>query len=271
MAFLLGFPYPATYEVWPQFRSTLTWDFWAISTHAIVTTLLWYVGLIPDLATLRDRARRPLARRVYGVLALGWRNSVRHWTYHQAAYRLVAILVLPLILIMQSTVAFEFASTLVPDWHETRLPLHFVATGLAQGLSMVLLIAMLLRWGLRLERHIDDQDVDLLGKLVVASALASGYLYLDEIAAALLSEPSERLATLHQVFGDHAGAYWAALTYCVIVPQLLWLGAARRSVLAGVFVGLSISAGVWFDRFSIIVGGLQRDYLPRCGAPTPRR
>ena len=213
----------------------------------------------------------PLAQRVYGVLALGWRNSVRHWTYHQAAYRLVAILVLPLILIMQSTVAFEFASTLVPDWHETRLPLHFVATGLAQGLSMVLLIAMLLRWGLRLERHIDDQDVDLLGKLVVASALASGYLYLDEIAAALLSEPSERLATLHRVFGDHAGAYWAALTYCVIVPQLLWLGAARRSVLAGVFVGLSISAGVWFDRFSIIVGGLQRDYLPsmwRSYAPT---
>jgi Ni/Fe-hydrogenase subunit HybB-like protein len=266
------FPYPATYEVWPQFRSTLTWDFWAISTHAIVTTLLWYVGLIPDLATLRDRARRPVVQRVYGVLALGWRNSVRHWTYHQAAYRLVAILVLPLILIMQSTVAFEFASTLVPDWHETRLPLHFVATGLAQGLSMVLLIAILLRWGLRLERHIDDRDVDLLGKLVVASALASGYLYLDEIAAALLSEPSERLATLHRVFGDYAGAYWAALTYSVVVPQLLWLRAARRSVIAGVFVGLSISAGVWFDRFSIIVGGLQRDYLPsmwRSYTPTP--
>jgi Ni/Fe-hydrogenase subunit HybB-like protein len=269
--FFWVFPYPATYEVWPQFRSTLTWDFWAISTHAIVTSLLWYVGLIPDLATLRDRARRPAAQRVYGILALGWRNSVRHWSYHQAAYRLVAILVLPLILIMQSTVALEFASTLVPDWHETRLPLHFVATGLAQGLSMVLLIAMLLRRGLRLERYIDDRDIDLLGKLVLASALASGYLYLDEVAAAFLSEPSARLATLDRIAGDYAGFYWAAVTCCVLVPQLLWLKAARRSVLAGVFVGLSVSAGVWFDRFSIIVGGFQRDYLPslwRLYAPT---
>jgi molybdopterin-containing oxidoreductase family membrane subunit len=265
------FPYPATHEVWPQFRSTLTWDFWAISTHAIVTSLLWYVGLIPDLATLRDRARRPAAQRVYGVLALGWRNSVRHWAYHQAAYRLVAILVLPLILIMQSTVAFEFSSTLIPDWHETRLPLHFVATGVAQGLSMVLLVALLLRWGLRLERHIDNRDVELLGKLVLASALASGYLYLDEIAAAFLSEQSARLATLNRVVGDYAGFYWAAVIYSVLVPQLLWLKMARRSVLAGVFVGVSISAGVWFDRFSIIVGGFQRDYLPsmwRFYAPT---
>jgi Ni/Fe-hydrogenase subunit HybB-like protein len=256
------FPYPATYEVWPQFRSTLIWDFWAISTHAIVTSLLWYVGLIPDLATLRDRARRPLAQKIYGLLALGWRGSIRHWAYHQAAYRLVAVLVLPLILIMQSTVAFEFASTLIPDWHETRLPLHFVATGLAQGLSMVLLIAMLLRWGLRLERHIDDRDVDLLGKLVLASALASGYLYLDEIASAYLSEPAERLATFNRVVGDYAGYYWAAAVCSVVVPQLLWLKAARRSVLAGVFVGVSISVGVWFDRFSTIVGGFQRDYLP---------
>ncbi|HEX2137145.1 MAG TPA: NrfD/PsrC family molybdoenzyme membrane anchor subunit [Microvirga sp.] len=265
------FPYPATYEVWPQFRSTLTWDFWAISTHAIITTLLGYVGLVPDLATLRDRARHPRAQRIYGVMALGWRNSIRHWAYHQAAYRLVAVLLLPLILVMQSTVAFEFASTLIPDWHETRLPLHFVATGLAQGLSMVLLLAMLLRWGLRLERHIDDRDVDLLGKLVLASALASGYLYLDEIAAAVLADETQRSATLHRLTGEYAGFYWAAVVYCVAVPQLLWLEAARRSVLAGVFVGVGISIGVWFDRFSIIVGGFQRDYLPstwRFYAPT---
>jgi Ni/Fe-hydrogenase subunit HybB-like protein len=269
--FYWTFPYPATYEVWPQFRSTLTWDFWAISTHAIVTTLLWYVGLIPDLATMRDRARRPLAQRIYGVLALGWRNSVRHWAHHQVAYRLVAVLVLPLILVMQSTVAFEFASTLIPDWHETRLPLHFVATGLAQGLSMVLLIGMLLRWGLRLGGHIDERDIDLLGWLVLASALASGYLYLDEIMLALLADPMERVAVVNRVRGDYAGFFWAAIVFCVLIPQLLWLKAARRSVVAGVFVGISISAGIWFDRFSIIVGGFQRDYLPsmwRAYAPT---
>jgi molybdopterin-containing oxidoreductase family membrane subunit len=256
------FPYPATYEVWPQFRSTLTWDFWAISTHAIVTTLLWYVGLVPDLATLRDRARSPVGQRIYGLLALGWRNSIRHWAYHQAAYRLVAVLILPLILVMQSTVAFEFASTLIPDWHETRLPLHFVATGLAQGLSMVLLLAALLRWGLGLERHIDDRDLNLLGKLVLASALVSGYLYLDEVAAALLASPIRWSATLNRITGEYAGTYWAAVVYTVLVPQLLWLKAARLSVVAGVFVGVSIGVGVWFDRSSIIVGGFQRDYLP---------
>lgn len=265
------FPYPATFEVWPQFRSTLTWDFWAISTHAILTSLLWYVGLIPDLATLRDRARHVAVKRAYGVFALGWRSSVRHWAYHQRAYRGVAILVLPLILIMQSVVAFEFAVTLVPDWHETRQPLHFIATGLAQGLSIVLLVAVLLRWALHLERHIDNHDVELLGKLVLASALVSGYLYVDEIAAAFFTDRLTRDALLNRMTGDYAGLYWSAIVYSVLIPQLLWLRIARRSVLAGIVVGVSIGIGVWFDRFSIIVGGLQTDYLPstwRTYAPT---
>ncbi|MGO4524344.1 NrfD/PsrC family molybdoenzyme membrane anchor subunit [Microvirga sp. 2MCAF35] len=256
------FPYPATFEVWPQFRSTLMWDFWAISTHAIVTSLLWYVGLIPDLATLRDRARSRNVKRLYGVFALGWRGSVLDWAYHQRAYRLVAILVLPLILIMQSTVAFEFAVTLVPDWHETRQPLHFVATGLAQGLSIVLLVAVLLRWGLRLGPYIDEGDIDLLGRLVLASALVSAYLYVDEIVAALLADGIAQEATFNRLTGDYAGLYWTAIVYSILIPQLLWLKAARRSTIACVFVGFSIGVGIWFDRFSIIVGGLQTDYLP---------
>jgi len=260
--FYWTFPYPATFEVWPQFRSTLTWDFWAISTHAVVTSLLWYVGLIPDLATLRDRARRKSVQRIYGVFALGWRGSVRHWAYHQRAYRLVAILVLPLILIMQSTVAFEFAVTLVPDWHETRQPLHFVATGMAQGLSIVLLVAVLLRWGLRLGRYIDEEDIDLLGKLVLASALVSGYLFLDEVISALLAERMTQEAMFNRMTGDYAGLYWTAIVYSILIPQLFWFRAARNSTIAGVFVGLAIGVGIWFDRFSIIVGGLQTDYLP---------
>jgi len=260
--FYWTFPYPATFQVWPQFRSTLTWDFWAISTHVVVTSLLWYVGLIPDLATLRDRARRRTVKRIYGILALGWRGSVIHWAYHQRAYRLVAILVLPLILVMQSTVAFEFAVTLVPDWHETRQPLHFVATGLAQGLSIVLLVAMLLRWGLRLGRYIDEEDIDLLGRLVLASALVSGYLYLDEFISALLADGLTREATISRMTGSEAGLYWTAIVYSVVIPQLFWMKAARQSTVAGVFVGFSIGVGIWFDRFSIIVGGLQTDYLP---------
>ncbi|WP_445501350.1 NrfD/PsrC family molybdoenzyme membrane anchor subunit [Microvirga sp. G4-2] len=263
--FYWTFPYPATTQVWPQFRSTLTWDFWAISTHVIVTSLLWYVGLIPDLATLRDRARRKTVQRIYGIFALGWRGSVRHWAYHQRAYRLVAILVLPLILIMQSTVAFEFAVTLVPDWHETRQPLHFVATGLAQGLSIVLLVAVLLRWGLRLGRYIDEEDIDLLGRLVLASALVSGYLYWDEFVSAVLADPITQEATFNRMIGDYAGLYWTALVYSILIPQLFWFRTARQSTIAGVFVGFSIGVGIWFDRFSIIVGGLQTDYLPSIG------
>ncbi|KLK90794.1 molybdopterin oxidoreductase [Microvirga vignae] len=263
--FYWTFPYPATFEVWPQFRSTLTWDFWAISTHVIVTSLLWYVGLIPDLATLRDRARRKTVQRIYGIFAIGWRGSVRHWAYHQRAYRLVAILVLPLILIMQSTVAFEFGVTLVPDWHETRQPLHFVATGLAQGLSIVLLVAVLLRWGLRLGRYIDEEDIDLLGKLVLASALVSGYLYLDEFVSAVLADRMTQEATFDRMIGDEAGLYWTAIVYSILIPQLFWFKAARQSTIAAVFVGFSIGVGIWFDRFSIIVGGLQTDYLPSVG------
>ncbi|MCG7393441.1 polysulfide reductase NrfD [Microvirga sp. ACRRW] len=263
--FYWTFPYPATFEVWPQFRSTLTWDFWAISTHVIVTSLLWYVGLIPDLATLRDRARHKTVQKIYGIFALGWRGSVRHWAYHQRAYRLVAILVLPLILIMQSTVAFEFAVTLVPDWHETRQPLHFVATGLSQGLSIVLLVAVLLRWGLQLGRYIDEVDIDLLGKFVLTSALVSGYLYLDEIISALLADSLAQEATFNRMIGDYAGLYWTAIAYGVLFPQLLWFKAARQSTVAGVFVGFSIGIAIWFDRFSIIVAGLETDHLPSIG------
>lgn len=255
-------PYPATYEVWPQFRSTLTWDLWGILTHIAVTSLLWYVGLIPDLATLRDRARRPIVKRIYGFFALGWRGSVVHWAYHQRAYRSVAVLILPLILIMQSTVAFEFAVTLVPDWHETRQPLHFVATGLTQGLAVVLIVAALLRWGLRLGRIIDDADLNLLSRLVLAGALASAFLYVDEMIAAALADGVTRAATFNRMFGDYAGLYWAAIFFTVVVPQLLWLPAARVSIVATVYVGLAVSLGIWFDRFSIVVGGLQHTYLP---------
>lgn len=260
--FYWTFPYPATYQVWPQFRSTLTWDFWAISTHVIVTTLLWYVGLIPDLATLRDRARRPLVAKIYGVFALGWRGSMRHWSYHQRAYRLVAVLVLPLIVVMQSTVSFEFATTIAPGWHDTRLPLHFVTTGLAQGLAMVLVVAVLLRRGLRLERHIEDRDLDLLGKLVLASALASGYLYLNEAYTAFVAEPTPRAAALDRVTGDYAAITWGALVLGVLVPQFFWLKAVRHSFAGALGVGLAVNAGIWLDRFSIIVAGLQRDHLP---------
>lgn len=255
-------PYPPTFQVWPQFRSPLTWDFWAISTHVIITSLLWYVGLVPDFATLRDRARVGPAKRVYGIFALGWRGSARHWGYHQSAYRLVAILVLPLVVVMQSAVAFEFASTLVPDWHETRQPLHFVVTGLASGLATVLLGAVVLRGSLQLERFITAEDINLIAKLLLTCVLVAAYVYAGELLVALLADAATRAATLNRFFGDYAPTYWGALTFTVLVPQILWLRSLRTSMAAGVVAALSVNAGVWLDRLSIVVGGIQRDYLP---------
>lgn len=266
------FPYPATFQVWPQFRSPLTWDFWAIITHLIVTTMLWYVGLIPDLATLRDRARSPVAQRVFAVLALGWRNSVRHWAYHQRAYRLVAIAVIPLVLVIQSTVAFEFAVTMVPDWHETRLPLHFVVTGLESGLALILLAAAALRSSLRLERYIDNEDMDLIGKLLLANALVAAFVFVGEIEAAAFSGRYTQVGTFNRLFGDYAGLYWGAIALSVLLPQALWSARVRLNDGACILIGLGVTAGIWLDRLSIVVGGLQRDYLPsmwRTYAPTP--
>lgn len=256
------FPYPASFEVWPQFRSPLVWDFWAILTHIIVTSLFWYVGLIPDLATMRDRARGVWAKKAFAVVALGWRGSGRHWAYHQRAYRLVAATVLPLLLVMQTVVAFEFAATLVPDWHETRQPLHFVVTGLASGLAVVLLAAATLRWALRLERYIDDRDMDLIGKLLLSNALIVGYVYAGEIVTAFLAGGYTRSATLNRLVGDYWHLFWGAIAFSVVVPQALWFRRVRLNMLAGVAIGLAVVAGVWLDRLSIVVAGLQLDYLP---------
>lgn len=261
-------PYPATYAVWPNFRSTLVWDFWGIMSHVVVTGLFWYTGLIPDLATMRDRAvakRRMVSARIYGVFALGWRGSVVHWARHQAAYRLVAALVLPMLVSAQTIVALEFATTLVPEWHQARLPLHVVATGVPSGLGVVLALAALLRGGLRLERFIDDGDIDLLGKLMAASALLCGYVYAEALLVAVLEDAVTRDAMLARAFGAYAGLYWGGFALIVLVPQLLWLPRFRQQARWAVPIGLGAAAGVWLDRFSIVAGGLLRDHLPRIG------
>lgn len=260
--FYWTFPFPATFEVWPQFRSTLTWDFWAISTHFIVTTLLWYTGLIPDLATLRDRAERPFVKRLCGVFALGWRGSVRHWTIHQSSYRIIAITMLPVLVVMQSVVSFEFAVTLVPDWHETRQPLHFLVTGIESGLATFLLIAVLLQRFLQLERYIEPRDTDLIAVLLAANALFAGYVYLDEVVVTVLDTEAAWEALVSRMTGPYAGLFWSAIALAVGLPQLLWFRRLRRSAAAMILVALGVYVGVWLDRFSIVVAGLLRTRLP---------
>nr|WP_245215523.1 NrfD/PsrC family molybdoenzyme membrane anchor subunit [Pararoseomonas baculiformis] len=258
--------YPSYTGLWPQFGSALVWDFWGIMSHIIVTSLFWYIGLIPDLATMRDRAAmagRTTLARAYGLLALGWRGSVAHWHRHQAAYRMVAALVLPLLLWAQTVVALEFATTVVPAWHQARLPLHVIVTGLPSGLGIVLALAAVLRVALSLERFIDDKDMDLLGQLVACAALAAGLAYAHELLVGFLEEdPTTRAALAARVLGDGATAYWGAVLLVALLPQLLWSATLRRHALATVPIGLLAAAGVWLDRWSIVVDGLLRPHLP---------
>ncbi len=256
------FPYPMPQQVWPQFGSALVWDFWGIFAHVTVTMAFWYIGLIPDLATLRDRAARAgrmgLAR-AYGLAALGWRGSIVHWHNHQVAYRLVAALVLPLLLSAQTVVALEFAVTIVPAWHQARLPLHFVATGLPSGLGIVLALAVALRRGLYVQRAIDAEDMALLARLLACAGLAALAAWAHEAATALLIEdPVTRAAFLLRVSQP---AWWGAVLLAGALPQLLWFGRLRGDALM-VAVGLLAAAGAWLDRASIIVDGLTRGRLP---------
>lgn len=261
--------YPSPLGVWPQFGSALIWDFWGISAHVLMTAAFWYIGLIPDLATMRDRAAlhgRMVAARAYGLFALGWRGSVTHWHRHQMAYRIVAALVLPLLLSAQTVVALEFAVTMVPAWHQARLPLHFVATGLASGLGLVAALAVVLRHGLSLQGFIDRADMDLLGRLLAGSGLAALAAWSHEAAVALLQEdPVTRAAFLARL--SHP-AWWGAVVLAGLLPQLLWW---RRGDAVLLPVGVVAAMGVWLDRYSLVVDGMRRARLPVPGlgyAPT---
>lgn len=265
------FPYPATTQLWPQFRSTLIWDFWGITSHVLVTGLFWYIGMVPDLATMRERAaargQRALAL-LYGLGALGWRGSMAHWARHQLAYRLVAALLLPLLLAAQTVVALEFATTVVPDWHQARLPLHVVVTGLPSGLGIVLALAALLREGLGLHRAIDDEDMRLLSRLTAAAATACLWIYAEELIFGLAAQGLEtRAAMAGRAFGTYAAVYWAAVALTALLPLLLWSGRIGLGAWTAVPIGLLAAAGVWLDRFSLVVAGIEQGNLPIPRAP----
>ena len=264
-------PYPNTMGVWPQFRSPLTWDFWAILTHLTAIALLWYVGMIPDFATLRDRARTRRLQLLYGLFALGWRGSARQWALHQRGHRVVALTLIPLLFVMQTIVSFEFVGTLVPDWHETRQPLHFIATGLQLGIAMTLLVAVLLRVRLGLHDHIDRRDIQMLTRLLLAVALATLYVYAGGWFMELMSGAVVREALLTRMSGDYWPLYWAGFGLAVLPPQLFWLHRCRASPAAAILVSLLVLAGIYLDYLSVVVGGMQRNNImlaPPSYAPT---
>jgi molybdopterin-containing oxidoreductase family membrane subunit len=256
-------PYPSTMGVWPQFRSPLIWDFFAVSTYATVSLLFWYVGLIPDLATLRDRAKRRFPQVVYGILAMGWRGSARHWRRYQDAYLLLAALATPLVVSVHSVVSFDFAVGIVPGWHSTVFPPYFVAGAIYSGFAMVLTIAIPLRAGYGLHDFITDRHLDNMAKVMLASGLIVAYGYLTETFTAWYSgHDAEWFAITNRVFGPYGFLFWLLIACNIVIPQLLWLAGVRRNAYMLFGLSLVVNVGMWLERFIIVAVSLHRDYLP---------
>jgi Ni/Fe-hydrogenase subunit HybB-like protein len=267
------FPYPNQRALWPNFRSPLLWDVFAVSTYFAVSLLFWYLGLVPDLASLRDRATNRWRKLLFSVLSLGWRGSARHWQHFEKAYLLLAGLATGLVLSVHSVVSFDFAVSLVPGWHMTIFPPYFVVGAIFAGFAMVVLVLIVVRETMNLKDLITVRHLDVMNKFILAMSCLMGYAYFMEGFTAWYSMNEY----IHHVFMQYiGGAYgwagWTVIACNVLIPQLLWFGRFRRSYPVMIFVALAVTAGMWFERFVIIVISLHHDFLPsawRLYVPTP--
>jgi Ni/Fe-hydrogenase subunit HybB-like protein len=256
-------PYPNTMGMWPNFRSPLIWDVFAVSTYATVSLLFWFVGLIPDLATLRDRSQKTVGRTIYGLLAMGWRGSAKHWHRYETAYLLLAALSTPLVLSVHTIVSFDFAVGQVPGWHATVFPPYFVAGAIFAGFAMVMIIAIPLRKFYGLEDFVTMRHFDYMGRITLATGLVVGYGYMVETFMAFYSGNKYEIAVMmHRFSGPYAVLYWM-LIFCNIVSiQLLWFQRIRSSLPWLFLISIIVSIGMWLERFIIIPVSLSRDFLP---------
>jgi len=256
-------PYPNIMSLWPQFRSPLVWDVFAISTYFTISLLFWYVGLIPDLATLRDRSGNRVGRVVYGMLAMGWRGSARHWQRYEIAYLLLAGLATPLVVSVHTVVSFDFAVAIVPGWHSTIFPPFFVAGAIYSGFAMVMTLAIPLRAAYHLEDFITARHLENMAKILLVTGLIVTYGYLIETFIAWYSgNEYEWYMTMNRLRGPYAPLYWALILCNSLVPQVLWFRRARRNVVLLFVVALVVNVGMWLERFIIVVTSLHRDFLP---------
>jgi len=258
-------PYPNTMGLWPQFRSALVWDVFAVGTYFFVSLLFWYMGMIPDLATLRDRATGGWRRLIYGFLAIGWRGSARHWHRYETAYLLLGGLATPLVVSVHSVVSADFATAIVPGWHETVFPPYFVAGAIFSGFAMVLVLVIPIRRAYGLQSFITHDHLNVMGKLLLATSLLTSYGYLSEQFMTYYGgEPSDVHVYWYRLtdFNKYAWIVWTLFTCNTIVPQVLWWPALRRSP-AGLFiVSIIVLIGMWFERYMIIASSLSEDFLP---------
>ncbi|HZZ71975.1 MAG TPA: NrfD/PsrC family molybdoenzyme membrane anchor subunit [Pirellulales bacterium] len=256
-------PYPNTMNLWPQFRSPLVWDVFAVLTYFTVSLLFWYMGLIPDLATLRDRSTSRHGRIIYGILAMGWRGSARHWVRYETAYLLMAGLATPLVVSVHTVVSFDFAVAAVPGWHSTIFPPYFVAGAIFSGFAMVLTLAIPIRAFYGLQDFITLHHLENMAKILLATSLIVAYGYLIEAFMAWYSgNPFEQYTQLNRAFGPYAVVYWVLLSCNVLAPQILWSHRARSSPRLLFVLSLVVNVGMWLERFMIVVTSLHRDYDP---------
>jgi molybdopterin-containing oxidoreductase family membrane subunit len=257
------FPIPNSFGIWPQFRSPLMWDVFAVSTYFTVSVLFWYMGLIPDLAVMRDRARNKIRKFSYGLFALGWTGSNRHWSNYEKAYLILAGLSTPLVLSVHSIVSLDFSVSQLPGWHTTIFPPYFVAGAVFSGFGMVLSLLVPLRKLLRLEEIITVRHVELMCKVTLATSCIVAYAYGMEFFIAWYSgNPYERFTFLQRVFGPYNWA-WITMVSCnCIFPQLFWFKKVRTSMLTVFILSIFVNIGMWFERFVIIIMPLTREFIP---------
>jgi molybdopterin-containing oxidoreductase family membrane subunit len=256
------FPIPNQMLMWPNFRSPLLWDIFAVGTYFTVSALFWYVGLIPDLATLRDRATN-LRKKVLGVFALGWRGGNRQWQHYEKAYLMLAGLATPLVLSVHSVVSTDFATSLVPGWHTTIFPPYFVAGAVFSGFGMVMTLALIARKIYALEDIITLNHLEKMNKIILVTGSMVGYAYIIEFFIAWYSgNIYEAFAFINRAMGPYAWAYWIMFLCNVITPQIFWFKKLRRSIPVMFVASIFVNIGMWFERFVITVTSLSRDFLP---------
>jgi molybdopterin-containing oxidoreductase family membrane subunit len=259
------FPYPNQRgPLWTNFRSPLLWDVFAVSTYATVSMVFWYIGLIPDFATLRDRAKHKTRKLIYGILSMGWRGSTRHWSHYEMLYLLLAGLSTPLVLSVHTIVSFDFAVANLPGWHTTIFPPYFVAGAIFSGFGMVITLMTLVRLGFpEFKNYITLDHMEVMNKIIMTTGMIVGYAYASEFFIAWYSgNEYERYVFMNRAMGPYAWAYWIMVSCNVLSPQVFWMKWARRSIPVMFTVSIFVNIGMWFERFVITVTSLHRDFLP---------
>ncbi len=257
------FPLPNSMHIWPNFRSPLLWDVFAVGTYFTASLLFWYVGLIPDLATLRDRAKNRIRKIVLGILSVGWRGGNRQWKHYELAYLILAGISTPLVLSVHSVVSTDFAISILPGWHTTIFPPYFVAGAIFSGFAMVMTLAIITRKIFNLEGYITMGHLEKMNKIMLLTGMMVGYAYSIEFFIAWYSgNIYEVFAFINRATGPYAWAYWTMISCNVLVPQLFWFKRLRRSIPVMFVASILINVGMWFERFVIVVSSLAQDFLP---------